>query len=104
VICSARTSDRKPLCEILTDLGKKLDAVVSFVVDEDVVVARMLARGREDDKESVIRNRLQVYRDETAPLLEYYKDHGRLVTVDADGDVDDVNRTVIDAIEGPEDK
>ncbi|MGN7134880.1 adenylate kinase [Rhodococcoides corynebacterioides] len=88
------------LAGILEDLGTRLDAVVSFVIDEDVVVERMLARGREDDKEDVIRNRMKVYRDETAPLLEYYKDHGRLVTVDAVGEVDDVNAKVIDAIQG----
>ncbi|GGF97614.1 adenylate kinase [Rhodococcoides trifolii] len=87
------------LAEILAELDKKLDAVVSFVIDEDVVVERMLARGREDDTEDVIRNRMKVYRDETSPLLDYYKDHGRLVTIDAEGDVDDVNRKVLDALE-----
>ncbi|MGU3435763.1 adenylate kinase [Actinomycetes bacterium M1A6_2h] len=86
------------LTEILAEMDQKLDAVVSFVIDEDVVVERMLARGREDDTEDVIRNRMKVYRDETAPLLNYYKDHGRLVTIDAEGDVDEVNRTVLDAI------
>jgi adenylate kinase len=86
------------LTEILADMDQKLDAVVSFVIDEDVVVERMLARGREDDTEDVIRNRMKVYRAETAPLLDYYKDHGRLVTIDAEGDVDEVNRTVLDAI------
>ena len=85
---------------ILEDMGTRLDAVVSFVIDEDVVVERMLARGREDDKEDVIRNRMKVYRDETAPLFEYYKGHGRLVTVDAVGEVEDVNAKVIDAIQG----
>ena len=45
------------------------------------MVERLLARGRADDTEDVIRRRQQVYRDETAPLLDYYRD--RLVTVDA---------------------
>ena len=94
------TDQADSLASILEDAGTTLDAVVSFVIDEDVVVERMLARGREDDKESVIRNRMKVYRDETAPLLEYYKGHGRLVTVDAVGEVEDVNKKVIDAIQG----
>ena len=85
------------LVEILSDLNAKLDAVLSFVVDEDVVVERMLARGREDDKEDVIRNRLKVYRDETAPLLDYYADE--LVTVDAIGEVDEVNARALKSIE-----
>ncbi|WP_206491856.1 adenylate kinase [Rhodococcus sp. KRD162] len=85
------------LVGILSDLNTKLDAVLSFVVDEDVVVDRMLARGREDDKEDVIRNRLKVYRDETAPLLDYYA--GQLVTVDAIGEVEEVNARALEAIE-----
>ncbi|WP_032408027.1 adenylate kinase [Rhodococcoides fascians] len=85
------------LVDILSDLNARLDAVLSFVVDEDVVVDRMLARGREDDKEDVIRNRLKVYRDETAPLLDYYSD--KLVTVDAIGEVDEVNARALKSIE-----
>ncbi|NLE79664.1 MAG: adenylate kinase, partial [Rhodococcus sp.] len=57
---------------------------------------RMLARGREDDKEDVIRNRLHVYRDETAPLLDHYKDE--LVSVDAIGEVDEVNARALAAL------
>jgi adenylate kinase len=86
------------LVGILSDLGAELDAVLSFVVDEDVVVERMLARGREDDKEDVIRNRLKVYRDETAPLLDYYTN--QIVTVDAIGDVEEVSARALKAIEG----
>ncbi|MEV8235846.1 adenylate kinase [Rhodococcus sp. NPDC077669] len=85
------------LVDILSDLNAHLDAVLSFVVDEDVVVDRMLSRGREDDKEDVIRNRLKVYRDETAPLLDYYSD--KLVTVDAIGEVDEVNARALKSIE-----
>ena len=63
----------------------QLDAVLSFTVDADVVVERMLARGRADDNEDVIRNRLSVYATETAPLLEHY---GLEVTsIDAVGEV-----------------
>ncbi|SNT44614.1 adenylate kinase [Rhodococcoides kyotonense] len=86
------------LVGILADLGAKLDGVLSFVVDEDVVVERMLSRGRADDKEDVIRNRLNVYRDETAPLLNYYAD--AIVTVDAIGEVDEVSSRALKAIEG----
>ena len=63
--------------------------MLSFVVDEDVVVERMLARGRADDTEDVIRNRLRVYREETSPLLDYYGD--AIITVDAIGDVEEIN-------------
>ncbi|MDI9971569.1 adenylate kinase, partial [Rhodococcus ruber] len=56
----------RELESILKDLDTKLDGVLSFDIDEDVVVERMLARGRADDTEDVIRNRLRVYREETA--------------------------------------
>ncbi|MFZ2177076.1 MAG: adenylate kinase [Rhodococcus sp. (in: high G+C Gram-positive bacteria)] len=92
-----RTVDQAQALEaILADLSTKLDAVLSFVVNEDIVVERMLARGRADDKEDVIRNRLRVYREETAPLLDYYKD--QLLTVDALGEVDEVNARALAAL------
>ncbi|WP_338893196.1 adenylate kinase [Rhodococcus sovatensis] len=86
------------LVDILADLGAKLDAVLSFVVDEDIVVKRMLSRGRADDTEDVIRNRLKVYRDETAPLLDHYRD--QILAVDAMGDVEEVSARALKAIEG----
>ncbi|KZE99164.1 MAG: adenylate kinase [Rhodococcus sp. (in: high G+C Gram-positive bacteria)] len=85
------------LVDILADLGAKLDAVLSFVVDEDIVVTRMLSRGRADDTEDVIRNRLKVYRDETAPLLDHYRD--QILAVDAMGDVEEVSARALKAIE-----
>lgn len=84
------------LNSILADLDTELDAVVSFVVDPDVVVDRMLARGRADDTEDVIRNRMAVYDKETAPLLEYYGD--QVKTVDAVGEVDEVHQRVLSAL------
>ncbi|GAA1878203.1 adenylate kinase [Pseudonocardia ailaonensis] len=85
------------LSEILAGYGVELDAIVEFRVDDEVVVARLLGRGRSDDNESVIRNRQQVYRDETAPLLGYYAD--RLVTVDAVGEVAEITDRVLAALE-----
>jgi adenylate kinase len=95
--CSTASLGRS-VVEILADLGAKLDAVLSFVVDEDVVVERMLSRGRADDKEDVIRNRLNVYRDETAPLLDHYSD--QILSVDAMGEVDEVSARALKSIEG----
>ena len=63
---------------------------------EDELVARLLARGRSDDTEDVIRRRQQVYRDETSPLLDHYRD--RLVTVDAIGAVEEITDRVTDAL------
>jgi adenylate kinase len=90
------TAQADALAEILAETGDELDAVVELQVPEDVVVERLLARGRSDDTEDVIRNRQQVYRDETAPLLDYYRD--RLVTVDAVGEVAEITDRVFAAL------
>ncbi|MFN3602874.1 MAG: adenylate kinase [Dietzia sp.] len=81
---------------MLADAGLSLDAVIEFKVDEDTVVQRMLARGREDDTEDVIRNRMAVYHSETAPLLEYYG--SEVTTVDAVGEVDEINARAFSAL------
>ncbi|GAD82515.1 adenylate kinase [Nocardia asteroides] len=92
-----RTVDQADaLKKILEHNGTALDAVLCFVVAEDTVVERMLARGRADDTEDVIRNRLRVYREETEPLLEYYD--GLVVTVDGIGEVDEVNTRALKAL------
>ncbi|GAB3129327.1 adenylate kinase [Tsukamurella serpentis] len=82
------TEQADSLAEILAERGEKIDAVLSFEVPEDTVVERMLARGRADDTEDVIRNRMRVYAKETAPLLDYYGD--TVTRIDAVGTVDEV--------------
>ena len=62
------------LDEMLKKRDLSLDAVLEFRVPEEELVARLKGRARADDTEDVIRNRFKVYRDETAPLLDYYSD------------------------------
>ena len=76
------------LHDMLQRRNLQLDAVLEFRVPEEELVARLAGRGRADDTEDVIRNRFQVYRDETAPLLNYYAHE--LKTVDAVGNLDEV--------------
>ncbi|MCV7260585.1 adenylate kinase [Mycobacterium shimoidei] len=76
------------LHDMLERRNTKMDAVLEFRVCEEVLRERLQGRGRADDTEEVIHNRMKVYRDETAPLLEYYRDE--LKTVDAVGTVDEV--------------
>lgn len=84
-----RTVDQAvALHDMLERRGLQLDAVLELRVPEDVLVGRLMSRGRADDTENVIRNRFRVYRDETAPLLNYYS--AELKTVDAVGDLDEV--------------
>ena len=76
------------LRDMLAKRNLKLDAVLEFRVSEDELLKRLKSRGRADDTEDVILNRMNVYRAETAPLLDYYSDE--LKTVDAVGDLDEV--------------
>lgn len=91
-------SQADSFAQILDERGEALDAVVEFQVPEEQLVQRLLGRGRSDDTEDVIRNRQQVYRDETAPLLDYYSD--KLITIDAVGSVEDITARVIEALRG----
>ena len=86
----------KALHEMLQRRGTDLDAVVEFRVSQDELLQRLKARGRADDTDDVILNRMKVYRDETAPLLEYYRDE--LKTVDAVGAVDEVFARALQAL------
>lgn len=76
------------LHDMLEARQTKIDAALEFRVTEEVLLDRLKDRGRADDTEEVILNRMKVYRDETAPLLAYYS--GELKTVDAVGSVDEV--------------
>jgi len=75
-----------------------VDHVIHLHLGDEEILRRLLARGRPDDAEDVIRNRLVVYRAETEPLVRYYADRGLLRTVDARGSIDEVEARVRSAI------
>jgi adenylate kinase len=84
------------LREMLAKRDLKLDAVLEFRVSESELLSRLKSRGRADDTEEVILNRMKVYRDETAPLLDYYRDE--LKSVDAVGSLDEVFARALQAL------
>ncbi|TNC28707.1 adenylate kinase [Amycolatopsis alkalitolerans] len=90
------TKQAEVLGQLLGEVNQKLDAVIQLEVPEDVVVNRLLSRGRADDSEDVIRRRQQVYWSETAPLLDYYRDI--LIKVDGVGEIDEIASRVLDAL------
>jgi len=65
--------------------GTPLDAVLELKVDEEVLVERLAGRKRSDDEPDILRRRLQSYREQTEPLLDYYGQRGLLRTVDGIG-------------------
>jgi adenylate kinase len=90
------------LDSILETQGNKLDAVVQLTADTDEVVRRLLNRaieqGRTDDTEDVIRRRLEIYEEQTAPLTSVYAERGLLVTIDGLGEVDEVTGRILEAL------
>ena len=84
------------LTEMLAKRGVQLDAVLEFRVPTEELVARLKGRGRADDTEDVIRNRMKVYQDETAPLLDFYRDSVK--TVEAVGSMDEVFARALSAL------
>ncbi len=81
------------------DGAGRLDAVLLVTVPEDELVRRGLLRGRTDDQEPVIRERLRVYREKTEPLIGYYRRLGLLREVDGNCPVEAVGRALLAALE-----
>jgi adenylate kinase len=78
------------LAGILREADCELDGVLLVHVPEEELVRRTLLRGRADDKEEVIRERLRVYREKTAPLIGYYRERGLLREIDGNRPVEEV--------------
>ena len=80
--------------ELLAKRGSQLDAVIGLDVPEDELVHRMLARGKEtgraDDNIDTIKNRLDVYHNQTLPLRKYYDEKGKYIAVNGTGIVDEI--------------
>ena len=90
------------LASILQSYGSGVDLCVAITVDEDAVVDRLLKReeleGRPDDTQDVIRERMVVYRESTAPLLDYYRERGILVEIDGMGTMEEVEQRIQEAL------
>ncbi len=79
---------------MLEKKGTRLDVVLELNVPEGELFERLAGRGRADDKPEVIRQRLVAYREQTAPLLDYYRKQGILVSVDGLGTIEEIFRRV----------
>lgn len=92
----------KALDGMLTDKDMALDAVVELTADADILVARVINRSKEsnrpDDNPDVIRNRLDVYKRDTAPLVDFYRSKGLLKTVDGMKPVEQVTTAIREAL------
>jgi adenylate kinase len=91
----------KTLAGILAAAGRPLDAVLLLTVPERELMRRALARGRSDDREEIVRERLRVYREETEPLIGYYRRLGLLREVDGNQPIEEVGRALLAGLEAP---
>lgn len=83
---------------LLDELGSHLDGVIFLRVPEDVLVRRALLRRRADDREEVIRERLRIYREQTEPVIGYYRERGLLREIDGDRGIDEVTAEALAAV------
>ncbi|MEO6364954.1 MAG: adenylate kinase [Luteimonas sp.] len=90
------------LDHLLLRIGQPMDAAVKLKVDTELLVDRIAGRakaeGRADDHPESVRKRLNIYTDQTAPVVEFYRQHGQLTVVDGVGSLDDVFNRIIEAI------
>ena len=107
----------------LAEKKKPLEAVLELAIDNDIIIKRLSSRRtckdcgapaapeaskcvacggelyqREDDKEEVIAKRLSVYEEQTAPIVDFYRTEGLLITISADGDVAEITKRAITAL------
>lgn len=92
------------LDDYLAERGHQLDAVLSLTVDTEALIQRLLKRaqieGRADDSEETIRHRMDVYQQDTSPLIDDYRDRGLLIEVDGDGQIAEVSERIFAALSG----
>ncbi len=84
--------------KLLQSLNQRGEKVVNLDVPDEVVIERLLQRGRKDDTEDVIRRRLQIYRSETSPLIDYYDNRQQLLMVNGNQSLEDVTFELKEAI------
>ncbi|MBW3551116.1 MAG: adenylate kinase [Proteobacteria bacterium] len=87
---------------LMTRIGQPMDCAVQLEVPTEMLVERIAGRasaeGRADDSPESVRTRLQVYDKQTAPVVDFYRQHGKLSVVDGVGSLDDVFNRIIEAL------
>jgi adenylate kinase len=76
--------------------------VINLKVPDEVLIERMLARGRADDTEETIKNRIKVYYEQTTPLIDYYKRLGVLIDINGDQTIEEVFNSIRQKLDNDE--
>ncbi|MBM3655684.1 MAG: adenylate kinase [Actinobacteria bacterium] len=83
---------------MLAEQGVALDAVLELSLDNEEIIKRLSIRGRDDDRDEIIRKRLEVYSQQTAPIISFYRESGLLETIAATGEISDITASAIAAL------
>ena len=82
------------LNDVLMNINQPLEIVFYLDIPDEVLIKRLLMRGRKDDNEETIKTRLKIYKETTEPLIEYYKDLSLLENINADGDLKTISADI----------
>ena len=82
------------LNEVLVEINQPLEVVFYLDIPEKVLIKRLLSRGRKDDTEETIRTRVEIYKKNTEPLIQYFKDLSLLEYIDADRDLKTISSDI----------
>jgi adenylate kinase len=94
-----RTPDQAEALETFLPNETSLDAVINMRVPMEELIERLGKRGRVDDSAETIRRRLVIYHETTEPLAEYYRERGLLLDIQGVGEIDDITKQIIMAVE-----
>ena len=96
-------SQAASLDKLLERIGQPVDIAVQIDIDTEQVIARIAKRareeGRSDDSEETVRNRMEVYAAQTAPVVDYYAEQGLLTRVLGDGTIDEVQERIVSVLD-----
>ena len=82
------------LNEVLMNINQPLEIVFYLDIPDEILIERLLLRGRKDDNEETIKTRLKIYKETTEPLIEYYKNLSLLVNINANGDLKTISADI----------
>lgn len=88
----------KALDEMLKSLNIKLNAVLNLKADDAEVLKRLLSRGRSDDNEATIKNRLNIFKNQSEPILDHYQDKTKIIDVLSEGLLEDIYANIKESL------